>query len=230
MPLNGRRLYLFDIDGTLIHSGGAGSRAMAAAFAALWGRDDGFAGIEFSGRTDRAILRDALCANQCSDRPFEEDLRRFKRAYFRRLAGSLRASPGFVLGGVTDFLVTLSGDRDATVGLATGNFRTSAAMKLRHYGIAGHFTLGGFGDAAEERADVVDQALRAAKRVAGRHATAFVIGDTVHDIASAKAHGAVAVGVATGTASAEDLSRAGADIVLSGLGEAPGHLLPRQRA
>ncbi len=221
-----RRLYLFDIDGTLISTGGAGSKAMDAAFTALWDQKDGFARIEFSGRTDRAILRDALTAHQCSDGPFEDDLHRFKRAYFRRLGGTLASSKGAVLDGVRDCLEALAGDERATVGLSTGNFRTAAGMKLGYYGIRGYFQMGGFGDEAENRADMVAQALRRARRF-GKHATTFVIGDTVHDITSAKAHGAVAVGVTTGPASEEELSRAGADIVLSSLGDAPKRLIPR---
>lgn len=224
-----RRLYLFDIDGTLISTGGAGGKAMSLAFASLWKREDGFARIEFSGRTDRAILRDALEQACCSDRPFEEDLRRFKRSYFAHLRRTLPATAGRVLEGVITTLEALRADPDATIGLTTGNFRHSAAMKLRHYGIWHHFLTGGFGDRVEDRADLVAQAVRAAGRLVGRHETVYVIGDTIHDVASAKAHGVVAVGVATGAASAEELSKAGADVVLEDMRSAVRHLQPRPR-
>ena len=217
--MTGRRLYLFDIDGTLIATGGAGSKAMAAAFAALWRREDGFARVEFSGRTDRAILRDGLEANGRAEGPFEDLLRRFKRAYFRRLPGTLVSTSGRVLLGVERLLQTLADDPAATTGLATGNFRHSAGLKLRHYGISQFFRFGGFGDHVEGREEMVAQALRSSRRF-GRHDTVFVIGDTVHDVRSAKAHGAVAVGVTTGTAPAEVLSAAGADLILSTLEEA----------
>jgi phosphoglycolate phosphatase-like HAD superfamily hydrolase len=220
-----RRLYLFDIDGTLINTGGAGSSAMRIAFAALWRIEDGFKGVEFSGRTDRAIFRDAH-AGTGLETEFSADLRRFKRAYYRRLVDTLRACDGTVLQGVVGFLNRLHEDERATVSLGTGNFRSSAAMKLRYYGIDGYFRHGGFGDSTEERALVIAQGIRAAQRAAGRHGTVFVIGDTVHDIAAAKANNAVAVGVATGPADEDALAKAGADIVLPTLESAAKHLLP----
>jgi phosphoglycolate phosphatase len=226
--MRGRHLYLFDIDGTLISTGGAGGKAMSLAFSAIWKREDAFARIEFSGRTDRAILKDALCQAQCSDRPFEEDLRRFKRVYYNRLQQTLPATPGLVLDGVRALLDVLAEDSEATVGLATGNFRHSAGLKLSHYQIGHYFLTGGFGDKVEDRADMVEQGMRSANRLRGRHDTVFVIGDTVHDIASAKAHGVVAVGVTTGAATAEELSGAGADIVLPNLLDAARHLSARR--
>lgn len=224
MTLN-RRLFLFDIDGTLITTGGAGSSAMRAAFAALWKNDDGFRAIEFSGRTDRAILRDAFVASGMTDGSFDDDLRRFKRAYFRRLFGTLRACEGRVLPGVRELLRALGDEPGATVALGTGNFRTSAGIKLRHYGLASHFLCGGFGDRTEDRPTLIAQAIRRADRAAGRHGDVFVIGDTVHDVTAAKANNAVAVAVATGTASAEELAGAGADVLLITLEDAGPELL-----
>lgn len=221
-----KRLYLFDIDGTLINTGGAGGQAMRAAFAALWNRADGFAGIEFSGRTDRALIREALIANGLDKGAFEDDLRRFKRSYFRRLTKTLPANNGAVLPGVKSFLEKISAEDRATVALGTGNFRVGAAMKLRHYGIEHFFRgLGGFGDNAEDRALMIGEGIRAAQRKAGKHGTVFVIGDTVHDMTAAKANHAVAVGVTTGPASEELLSKAGADIVLASMESAANQLL-----
>ena len=193
---------------------------MRGAFAALWGRQDGFAGIELSGRTDRALLKEAMLACGLPVHAFTEALRRFKRAYFRRLTRTLPLSEGHVLPGVTDLLQRLAGDDSATVGLGTGNFRVSAAMKLRYYDIDGYFALGGFGDQVEDRAQMIAQAIAVARRRAGRHAKVFVIGDTINDITSAKLNAAIAVGVATGPASEDVLTRAGADIVLPTLEQA----------
>jgi phosphoglycolate phosphatase-like HAD superfamily hydrolase len=222
--MKGRRLYLFDIDGTLINSGGAGSRAMKRAFQALWRVEDGFSGIEFSGRTDRVILRDAWAAAARSTNPFDHDLQRFKRAYFRRLGTTLKESAGRLLPGVVELLDELKSRGNSTVALGTGNFRRGALMKLRHYGVWHYFAGGGFGDRAETREDMIEEALRAC-RPFGAHDTVFVIGDTVHDMACAKAHGAVAVGVTTGPADAATLEAAGADVVLGSLRDATTHLL-----
>lgn len=216
----GRRLYLFDIDGTLISTGGAGSGAMKAAFAALWRRADGFDGIEFSGRTDRALLKEALVAAKLDD-DFEDQLRRFKRAYLRRLPTTLRAYEGRVLPGVVECLDALSTDDGAALAVGTGNFRNGARMKLDYYGIGRYFSAGGFGDHVEDRALMIESGIRAARRQHGAFATVFVIGDTIHDMTAAKANNAVAVGVTTGPASESILSQAGADIVLANLADAP---------
>jgi phosphoglycolate phosphatase-like HAD superfamily hydrolase len=86
--------------------------------------------------------------------------------------------------------------------------------------------MGGFGDRTEDRSELIARAVAGANRRAGRHASMFVIGDTVHDITAAKANGCIAVAVATGTASAEVLAAAGADIVLPTL-ESASALLAR---
>lgn len=221
----GKRLYLFDIDGTLIASGGAGGKAMRAAFDALWQRErEGFANIEFSGRSDYAIFRSALKQCNLLGDSFEDDLRRFRRAYFRRLPGSLQANTGRVLPGVFDLLERLKPDSGATLALGTGNFRGGARLKLRHYGLDSYFTTGGFGDRTEDRAELIAQGIRSATRQHGKHDTVFVIGDTVHDITSARANNAVAIGVLTGTTSEEALSNAGADLVLPDLLDAYRHI------
>jgi phosphoglycolate phosphatase len=220
-----RRLYLFDIDGTLIQSGGAGGKAMRAAFSALWDREkEGFSNIEFSGRSDYAIFRAALTQAGHFGESFETDLARFRRAYFRRLPKSLAVNNGVVLPGVFPLLDRLKTDTGATLAVGTGNFRAGARMKLRHYGLDHYFAAGGYGDRTEDRAELIAQGIRAATRLAGRHATVFVIGDTVHDITSAKANGAIAIGVLTGTTAEKALSDAGADLILPNLEDAYRHL------
>ena len=222
--MNSKRLYLFDIDGTLLNSGGAGSAAMRAAFERVYGIEDGFAKVEFSGRSDLAIITDALEAiGVCGD-DLAEAVRRFKRAYYHALPPMLIDRKGTVLPGVNQLLEDLSCDDGCTLMLGTGNFRTSAGIKLRHFGIDRYFRGGGFGDRTGHRPTLVGQGIRAANRMAGKHGTVFVIGDTVHDVTAAKANNAVAVAVATGLASRADLEAAGADIVLDTLEEAMAHI------
>jgi phosphoglycolate phosphatase-like HAD superfamily hydrolase len=219
-----RRLYLFDIDGTLLNTGGAGSSAMKLAFEALWKRADGFDGIEFSGRTYRAILRDALNKASCSPNPFDHDVARFKRAYLRRLPHTLRDKPGALLPGVVETLELLGRDGGATVAVHRHSQRRQP--EVAHFGIEHHFRAGGFGDTVENREDMIEQALQACRRF-GKHTTVFVIGDTIHDMACARAHGAIAVGVTTGPADRPTLEAAGADVVLETMHDARKHILRR---
>jgi phosphoglycolate phosphatase-like HAD superfamily hydrolase len=224
--LKDRRLYLWDIDGTLINSGGAGSAAMRQAFAALWKRDDGFANIEFSGRTDYAIFRGVSRAAGHADEAFAANMKRFKPAYFRRLPAMLREKTGRVLPAVESTLTDLSQDGRATSMLGTGNFRGGARLKLRRYGLDGFFDFrgAGFGDRTDDRPRMIADAVRSANRLHGKHHTVFVIGDTQHDVEAAKVNGLIAIAVCTGTATAEELAHAGADIVLPTLETAMEHL------
>ncbi len=126
--------------------------------------------------------------------------------------------------GVEPLVRRLNADPDATVSLGTGNFRRSAHLKLLHYGIAEHFRFGGFGDRITVRAGIIEQGIRAANRAVGKHGTVYVIGDTIHDVAAAKANGAVAVAVATGSPTREELAAAEPDMLLNSLAGAESHL------
>jgi phosphoglycolate phosphatase len=218
-----RRLVLFDVDNTLLYSGGAGSLAMKRAFREVFSIQDGFRNVEFSGRTDTAILRDALVQHGLL-RSFEEGLERFKKAYFQHLPATLREVEGRVMAGVCDLLTALEAQRQVGLGLSTGNFRQGAMMKLAYYGLDPFFADGGFGEDAEDRALVVKLAI---ERMAGGdplpegNRSVFVVGDTPLDIASARANGAQALAVATGRHSLEELRAAGADLLFPDLSDTP---------
>ncbi len=114
--------------------------------------------------------------------------------------------------GFPALLDVLSGQPGVRIGLVTGNYSRAAQLKLAHYGIDGYFSGGGFGEESEDRAVIVRRAVERLGKGLPR-AEAVVIGDTPHDISSAKANGAIAVGVATGTNSVEELRESGADVV-----------------
>jgi phosphoglycolate phosphatase-like HAD superfamily hydrolase len=184
---------------------------MGLAFHQLYGVENGFKGIEFSGRTDRFLLAQALRQHGIEGE-YEEHEERFLEAYFALLPGKLRERDGRLMPGFPELLEALREARGARVGLATGNFSGSARLKLEHFGIHGYFEGGGFGEESEDRAAVVRRALDLLAD--GLDASdVFVIGDTPHDITAAKANGAVAVGVATGGNSVDELRKCGADIV-----------------
>ena len=203
------RLLLFDIDGTLVLTGGAGSRAMTRAFAATHGLDDALKTVDLAGRTDRIIMRDAL--SQAGRDHQDVDLDEFREAYCAALREEIR-KPGTgrrgLLPGVRPLLERLAARDDVRLALLTGNFRASAEIKLSAFGIWDFFSWGAFADDAIER----DELIRIAH---GRHETehgraiepdrVVVIGDTPHDIRCARAGGARVVAVATGNYTLDQL-------------------------
>lgn len=205
------RLLLFDVDNTLLWSGGAGGLAMGRAFQELFGVEDGFNRVEFSGRTDRFILAEALRQHGI-DGGFDKHQAQFLERYFAYLPQTLREREGKLMPGFPALLDALARQPEVRLGLATGNFSRSAQLKLAHYGIESYFSGGGFGEESEDRAVIVRNAI-GRLREGLPAADAVIIGDTPHDISSAKDNGAIAVGVATGRHGVDELRECGADEV-----------------
>ena len=219
MPFS--RLVLFDIDGTLIHSGRAGVRGMNAAFLRLYGVTGALDQVTLAGRTDRAIVSDVL--RGFGHVPTDAAVGALRDAYIEHLAVELsKPVPGAeVLPGVVAVLDALEARDDVAVGLLTGNFERGAALKLGHFQLWSRFAFGAFGDEHVNRRDLVPIARAHAER-AGAAVPAsrvVVIGDTPADEDCACAHGARSVGVATGPFSREQLTSAEADLVLATLEE-----------
>jgi phosphoglycolate phosphatase len=216
-------LVLFDIDGTLLLSGGAGVRAMTLAFERAFGVGDAFAGIQIGGRTDTFLLSQAFQQANLPDDRAEHD--RFQRVYLECLAGEIH-KPGTgrrgVMPGVGALLPALRDDRRFHLALLTGNYEGAARIKLESFGLGGYFAWGVFGEESADRNELARIALaRAETRRVPRAASeaAVVIGDTPHDVECAHAIGARALGVATGSFSSAELAAAGADVVLENLSE-----------
>jgi phosphoglycolate phosphatase-like HAD superfamily hydrolase len=212
-------LVLFDIDLTLMRLNGVGRAAMTAALLEMAGIEDGLAGIDFAGRTDRWILRQALeAAEGYAPEDFEAFLTDFDGRYLPLLQSHFSELGGELLPGVIPLLERLAAMPNVRLGLATGNLRNAAWFKLKAFGLDGYFRDGGFADDAEERHDLVATAIeRLGGAVAGHQV--MVIGDSLHDITAAKANGAIAVGVATGRNTIEELLKACADLVLPDLSD-----------
>lgn len=215
------KVILFDIDGTLIRSGGAGRDALDAALKTVFGRI-GSDAVDVNGRTDRGIVSNLFRHHGIDDTL--ENWERFRAAYVQLLPECLRKRVGCVLPGVAALLEQLR-ECGTILGLLTGNVRDGARLKLAHYAIAEHFfPFGGFGDLHLDRNDVACEALAAAVSHAGRpvHADAvWVIGDTPWDIRCARHIGARVVAVATGTFSLDELAPYQPDLLLSDLRELP---------
>lgn len=214
-------LFLFDIDFTLIRANGAGSAAMNEVMNDLLGVPNAFVGVDFSGRTDRAIIRDALNnhGHALDGDAFEQFLAEFESRYIPAMVRKLHERGGWILPGVRETLDAVSALPDVRVGIATGNFRRAADAKLRYFGLDGHFQDGGFADDAEDRGELVRIAIRRLGGAVGGEYGVFVIGDTSYDILAAQANGAVAIGVATGASTPEMLAAVGAAHVLDDLSQ-----------
>ena len=203
-------LVLWDIDNTLLYTGGAGSIAMRRAFHDLYGIDDAFGRVEFSGRTDTAIFRDAARMHGIDESHLDAEQARFLDAYVPHLASALKSTDGSLMPGVAAVLDALSARADVLQALGTGNFRRGGELKLRHYGIDVYFPglPGGFGEDSESRDVVIGGAIERLSN--GAKPRVVVIGDTPHDVTAALANGAYALAVATGRDSVADLLACGA--------------------
>jgi phosphoglycolate phosphatase-like HAD superfamily hydrolase len=219
------RVYLFDIDGTLVSTGGAGKAAIETALLAEFGLSSLRGQVPYSGRTDRAIARDLFHLHAIEDAPRNWD--RLREGYLQRLPNCLTRHPGRVLPGIAELLVHLRGRCDVAVGLLTGNVRDGARLKLGHFDLCHHFTFGGFGDRHFDRDDVAREALAAVHTHCSGPARVeeiWVIGDTPLDVRCARSIGARALAVATGIHRREELEAARPDLLLSDLSD-PGPLL-----
>lgn len=218
-----RKLVLFDIDGTLVLTGGAGLRAMNRALQEVFGHADGLDGIPVAGRTDWAILSDAVRRlGRSLDGALLADL---EHRYVTNLAEEIQ-HPGQgrkeVLPGISQILDELERRDDVFLGLVTGNFEAGARVKLEHFDLWRYFTCGAFGGDAADRNALVPFALERA-RACGLpdipDEDIFVVGDTPHDVMCAHAAGATAIAVATGSSPVEELETAGARHVFENLGD-----------
>lgn len=212
---------LFDLDGTLVATSGAGRAAIDAAFHELHGRADACAGFSLAGMTDKQIIRRALrdLGQPADDAAVAAVLAR----YLDRLDGELKRAKGFrILPGVVALLDLLDEFDGIAVGLGTGNVRAGAQRKLTKAQLWRRFSFGGFGDDHESRPELI--------KIAGERGAAqlraplsvckvVVIGDTALDVAAARANGFHVLAVASGPVPRAELEVAKPDAVADSLGE-----------
>lgn len=202
-----RKIIFFDIDGTLLLTGGAGQASLEQALISEFSIDFPFEGVLTAGRTDRGITDEIFARYEIDNTP--ENRRRFRSSYLQQLPPKLQSAPGRLLPSVRELVHALAEVDDIALGVLTGNYEEAAWIKLRHYDLEPFFhPFGGFGDEHPHRDDVARSALSAAARFLGddfQTATRLVIGDTPADITCARAIDATAVAVATGSYEAHQL-------------------------
>lgn len=211
-------LILFDIDGTLVWTKGAGRASTRLAMLEIFGTADGVDTHEFGGKTDWRTLLDLLGDHAHDD--IRTAMTRYEESISRHLTS---VTPDFPIQPVTAALETVAElrRRDALMGIVTGNVSTTAPIKLQAAGFdPAWFAVGAYGSEALERDDLPALAIERASRLSGRKIapeTVLVVGDTPADIACARACGAVAVAVLTGYSPREALEAAQPDFLLEDL-------------
>ncbi len=194
-----KRLLLFDIDGTLVNTGGAGVVSLRKMVQRHFGVPDDLHDIEIAGKTDRAIIRDIL---RKYDTPTsEENVAAFAKIYVDGLSDELPRCRGRVLPGIAELLRCLQSREHIVLALLTGNLKRGAQLKLEHYGLWHFFEFGAFADDHHDRNELGAFAHLRAREKHGHDfdaANIDVIGDTGHDVACGKVFGARTVAVATG--------------------------------
>jgi len=219
-------LLLFDIDGTLLTTRGAGQRAMARAAKRLFGERFTFERIHFAGGIDPLLFAEAARTSGM-DHAIEQESA-FREAYVEELRAELDRSDGVTaMPGIASLIDTvrerMAADDRVMLGLLTGNYHDAAPLKLAAAGLdAGWFPITAFGNEAPTRPDLPPVAMQRYQARTGHAADprrVIVIGDTPRDVHCATTHNCVAFAVATGGATRDELEQAGADITVDSLAD-----------
>ena len=212
-----KKILLFDIDGTLLHTGGCGKVAFEKAFQELFGISNAWGNTSPDGKTDPLIIEEivATTLKHPLDKHEYQNLCERYLAYFEK---EIKIAPRFrLMPGIIPLLTKLSEEKDVFLGIASGNFEEAAWLKLEAGKIRHFFKFGGFGSDSKERSEIIKTAIQRGEKACGytfRKDQVYVIGDTIYDVRAAKKAGVKSIGVTTGTKGKDSFS------------EKPDYLLP----
>lgn len=215
------KLLLFDIDGTLIDTGGAGSRSLNITFEELFSIKNAFIDISMAGKTDIQIMKEGIAKYNL---PYEKDiLIKIVDTYIRNLSIQIRNNNRHIKPGVRELLELLSlQNGNYSIGLLTGNIEKGARIKLEPFNLNQYFRSGAFGSDDEDRNKLLPIATERYTRILNKPVKfeeCIIVGDTPRDVYCAKPYGAKCIGVATGPYSYDALLKAGADFVMKDLSD-----------
>lgn len=213
-------IILFDIDGTLLLTGGAGKDAFNHVFKELYNEDEIWNNIHPDGRTDYSLIKECY-EKRFKKSPSATEIKNIKTAYENIFLEKLASQSNFrLMPFVKDVLNKLSQNKSLLLGIATGNFQKPAWQKLKHGGIDHHFSFGGFSCDSEHRLELTQAAKLRGEKILGETAKKiYVIGDSIHDVRCGNAIDATTIAVCTGSTSRNDLEKNGAHHVIDNLSE-----------
>jgi phosphoglycolate phosphatase len=219
------KLVLFDIDGTLLTCGPQVRPLFASALVEVFGTAGAVDAFDFTGRTDPGIVLDLITGAGLPEPLVRERLPRMRSLYTERLERELDRREMVLLPGVLEILDRLNQREDVVAALLTGNWEPGAKAKLSRFDLGRYFAFGAFGCDGVDRSELPPVALDRAERATGRRfrpEDVLIVGDSLHDIACAHAHGIPCLAVGTGRTPEEVLQAAGADWVIGDLRQTAG--------
>ena len=215
-----RKLIIFDIDGTLLLTGGAGKIAFDRVFSELFGIEGAWQEMHPDGRTDPSLIRELFKKN-CGRFPLPEEYDQIVESYTRNMASALQETQNFrLMPGILELLRKIEERRLGLLGLATGNFESTAYLKLERGGLRDFFSYGGFGSDFRDRLKLTKLAVERGHQRLGRRLEPeeiILVGDTDHDVRCGKLLGLTTIAVATCTTPKSVLASLRPDFLLDRL-------------
>ncbi len=210
--MQSKKVLLFDIDGTLLLTGGCGKIALERAFLDCFQIENAWGNLMPDGKTDPNII-DEIAEASLNRTLSPKEHAKICELYLLYFVREIERAQQFrLMPGVTQLLEILAERKDVLLGVATGNLEPAGWQKLTRGKIRHFFEFGGFGSDSRNRSEIIQTAIHRAEQISGEKIpkeNIFVIGDTHHDVRAANQLGVKAIAVATGSYDADHFMRTG---------------------